>query len=74
VLSWKQVNDTVCDMDEAQLIAMIDDELRGPKRTTVLVRLHQRYTRTRAARERAELLAAISGTTPPDGRCWLSPQ
>ena len=30
----------------------MDEELKSAKRTTVLVRLHQRYTMVRAARER----------------------
>ncbi len=69
MLSWQEINDTVCDLSEPQLVALMEQELAGAKRTTVLVRLHQRYTRVRAARERQEMLATLTGTMPPDARC-----
>jgi predicted transposase YdaD len=69
VLSWQEINDTVCALSETQLVALMEQEMTGAKRTTVLVRLHQRYTRVRAARERQEMLATLTGTTPPDVHC-----
>jgi hypothetical protein len=38
---------------------MLADERAGEQRTTVLIRLHQRYTALRAARERAEILGDV---------------
>jgi len=35
---------------------LLQDELIGAKRVTVIQRLHQRFTMLRAARERVELL------------------
>ena len=69
MLSWQEINDTVCGLSEPQLVALMEQELTGAKRTTVLVRLHQRYTRVRAARERQEMLATLTGTTQPVERC-----
>jgi hypothetical protein len=38
---------------------MLEDERRGEQRVTVLVRLHQRYTILRSARERMEILGDV---------------
>lgn len=45
---------------ETQVKAMLDEEVAVHKRATYLVRIHQRYTTLRAARERKELLERIS--------------
>jgi hypothetical protein len=66
--SWRELNARLNDLGERELLDLLDAELKGPKRTTVLVRLHQRYTMVRAGRERSEMLRKV-GTTPSDARC-----
>jgi len=43
-------------MTEQQVLDLLNDERQNGKRSSVLARLHQRYTTLRAARERAEIL------------------
>jgi hypothetical protein len=43
-------------MNEAQVLALLEEERSGRRRVTFLERLHQRYTAMRAARERLEIL------------------
>lgn len=43
-------------MSEDQVLEMLNQERSGPRRVSVLERLHQRYTTLRAARERREIL------------------
>ena len=65
--SVRELNAKLSGMSESELLGLIEGELNGPKRTTVLVRLHQRYTMVRARRERTEMLT--QSTTPSDARC-----
>jgi hypothetical protein len=44
------------DLDENTIKKMLDEERVGEQRQSVLIRLHQRYTMLRAARERMEIL------------------
>jgi hypothetical protein len=44
------------DLDEDTIRKMLDEERVGEQRQSVLIRLHQRYTMLRAARERMEIL------------------
>lgn len=69
MLNYVELNAAVCSLTEEQLIDLIEQELSGPKRTSILVRLHQRYTRVRAARERKEMLEGLTRTTLPDEHC-----
>jgi hypothetical protein len=46
-------------LDEDTVRRMLADERAGEQRTTVLIRLHQRYTALRAARERTEILGDV---------------
>lgn len=69
MLNYVELNAAVCSLTEEQLIDLIEQELSGPKRTSILVRLHQRYTRVRAARERKEMLEGLIRTTSPDEHC-----
>jgi hypothetical protein len=39
---------------------MIQNELAGPKRLTLLVRMHQRFTVLRSLRERQEMTRLVS--------------
>ena len=55
-LSWRQLNDVLCNMTEADIWNMLETERFGEKRASVLQRLHQRYNVLRVSRERIELL------------------
>jgi hypothetical protein len=46
---------------EAQVKAMLDEEVEVHKRPTYAVRIHQRYSTLRAQRERKEILEKING-------------
>jgi hypothetical protein len=54
---WTDLLDSIGRMSEAELKAAIDAEARRDEpRASHLTRLHMRYSKVRAARERAELL------------------
>ena len=55
-MNWREINKVLPTLDEDTVKRMLDDERKGEQRTTVLVRLHQRYTILRATRERTEIL------------------
>ena len=55
-LSWRGLNDVLCNMNEADVWNMLETERFGDKRASVLQRLHQRYNVLRVSRERIELL------------------
>jgi hypothetical protein len=46
--------------DEAEVKALLDEEIAGQRRSTFLKRLHQRYCTLRANRERAEIFSAAA--------------
>jgi len=56
MLNWRQIMERLHEMSEEELKKMIDEEWRLTRRKSILLRLHQRYTMVRAARERKELL------------------
>ncbi len=60
--SWRELNSKISEMSEQELLGLMDAELEGARRTTVLVRLHQRYTMVRCTRERDDMLRKL-GTT-----------
>ena len=54
---WTDLLDSIGRMSEAELKAAIDAEARRDEpRASHLTRLHMRFSKVRAARERAELL------------------
>jgi len=55
-MNWREINKVLPDLDEDTIKKMLDEERVGEQRQSVLVRLHQRYTMLRAARERMEIL------------------
>jgi hypothetical protein len=55
-LSWRQLNDVLSNMSEADVWGMLELERTSDKRASVLQRLHQRYNTLRVSRERIELL------------------
>ena len=56
-MNWRDLNTYIKDMSEASILRGIKKELKGARRRTILIRLHQRYSILRTAREREELLA-----------------
>lgn len=62
--SWKTVNKEIGKMTEEDVKAAMNREIIGSQRKDVVVRLHQRYTILRAAREREELLNALTANLP----------
>ena len=58
-MNWREINKALPDLDEDAVLRLLDEERKGEQRVTVLVRLHQRYTMLRAARERMEILGAV---------------
>jgi hypothetical protein len=54
--SWRKLNAGLHTLDEAQVLALLNEERQNGKRVTVLERLHQRYSSLRTARERMEIL------------------
>lgn len=59
-LNWFTLNAVLPKRNEAQVLKMLEEEVKVHKRATFVVRLHQRYTMLRAQRERKELLKEIS--------------
>ena len=60
MISWRNLNNQLATMTEAQVFALLEEERRVGRRVSVLARLHQRCTTLRAARERAEILKEAS--------------
>lgn len=58
--TWKELNESIASMSEADVQAALDSELDGKRRWTIVKRLHQRACALRAARERAVLKAACA--------------
>lgn len=55
-MNWFELNAVLPLRDERQVQKMLEEEVTKHKRSSFIVRLHQRYTVLRAARERKELL------------------
>lgn len=66
--NWRVLNQNLNLFNEAEVKALLDEEIAGQRRSTFLKRLHQRYCTLRANRERAEIFSAVagmSGSQPP---------
>ena len=59
-LTWKELNDRLADFTEQEVKDLLEDEMRHARRSTILVRLHQRYTTLRMLRERAAIMEMIN--------------
>ena len=59
-ITWKLLNDRLADLTETEVYDLLEDEKRHARRSTILVRLHQRYTVLRMLRERAALMEMIN--------------
>lgn len=55
-INWYDLNAILPVASEERVVQLLEDEVTKHKRTSFIVRLHQRYTVLRAARERKELL------------------
>lgn len=55
-LSWRELNNQLSMMSEADVWGLLEAERFGEKRSSVLQRLHQRYNTLRVSRERIELM------------------
>jgi len=58
-MNWRQLNQILPTLDEDTVRRLLEEERKGEQRQTVLIRLHQRYTILRAARERTEILGDV---------------
>lgn len=55
-MNWREINKALPGLTEAEVQKLLLAELDGNRRATIVIRLHQRFTVLRAARERRELL------------------
>ena len=58
-MNWRELNEVLTDYTEQEVLDLLEDERKRARRSTVIIRLHQRYTTLRMLRERAELLEEI---------------
>lgn len=56
--NWSSCNDYLREATEAQASGLLEIEKAGQRRVQYLLRIHARYNRERAKRERSELLKA----------------
>jgi hypothetical protein len=56
LLTWRKFQSELPNYNEAELLALLDEERSQHKRVSMLERIHQRYCTLRANRERLELL------------------
>lgn len=59
-MDWLTLNEHLGDMDEAAVLALLNEEVEFYKRRTHVYRIHQRYSMLRKLRERKELLEKIA--------------
>jgi len=58
---WLRMNAKLTSFTESELVDELDREQDGLARARFLLRLHQRYTKLRAYRERVALLQNVRG-------------
>ena len=58
-MNWRELNEVLTDFSEQEVLDLLGDERKHARRSTVIIRLHQRYTTLRMLRERAELIGEI---------------
>lgn len=64
MMNWRDLNKKLPELSESVVQQLLQDELVGMRRGTVVVRLHQRFTSLRATRERDELLVTLRAAQP----------
>lgn len=55
-MNWRELNRKINELTEEQVLDLLRQEAQGPRRVSIITRLHQRYTILRAMRERKEWL------------------
>jgi hypothetical protein len=68
ISNWKKLQAHVMDMDEEQLAANLDAELKGKSRFHIVKRLHARLSRVRGELSWAELQKKHSLKWAPKGK------
>ena len=59
-MNWRELNARLGSLREDELEQMIRTEMKGERRPTLLIRMHQRFTVLRSLRERREILNVIT--------------
>jgi hypothetical protein len=57
--TWRTLNAGIDQLDEYEVKELLDTEILTTRRPTHVVRLHERYTRLRANRERKQLMKGM---------------
>lgn len=63
-MNWRELNARLGSLREDELEQMIREEMKGERRPTLLIRMHQRFTVLRSLRERREILNAATSEAP----------
>ena len=63
-MNWRELNARLGSLREDELEQMIREELKGERRPTLLIRMHQRFTVLRSLRERREILNVATSEAP----------
>ena len=63
-MNWRELNARLGSLREDELEQMIREELKGERRPTLLIRMHQRFTVLRSLRERREILSSATSEAP----------
>jgi hypothetical protein len=63
-INWRTLNARLGSLREDELEQMIREELKGERRPTLLIRMHQRFTVLRNLRERREILNSATSEAP----------
>ena len=56
IKSWRQLLVTLNQMTEDEVLEMLNAERQGPRRASILERLHMKYSVLRTNRERIEIM------------------
>lgn len=61
-MNWTTLHEKIMSLTEREVLDLLEDERRNARRSTFIIRLHQRYSMMRMMRERAELLRELDDT------------
>ena len=59
-MNWRELNEVINGFTEQEVWNLLADERRNARRSTVLIRLHQRFTTLRMMRDRAEVIGELN--------------
>ena len=62
LISWQTINKALKDFTEVDVKNALNRELMGDRRKDVAIRLHQKFSILRSARERIELVESLKDT------------